>query len=126
MPYHQNFTPGQKSRAARMIHYNAVYNNLRESLSNDPTNPVFYYPLSQTQKEIICNCYRNEINSNFVDTQTYPNTSTNMLIAQQIKIGRGSSLQFGNYYLGENKSANYLGRYEGQPGGSGLPIKNKF
>jgi len=123
---YRRFTPGQKSQASRMIHYNAVYNNLRESLNNNPTNPVFNYPPLQSQKEIICSCYRNEINSNFVDTQTYPNTSTNMIIAQKIKIGKGSSLQFGNYYLGENKTFNYLGKIEGQPGGSGSPLKNKF
>lgn len=126
MPSYRSFTPGQKSRASRMIHYNAVYNQLRDNLNNDPTNQIFYYPPSQIQKEIICNCYRNETNLRFVDDQTYSNTSTNMIIAQQIKIGRGSSLQFGNYYLGENKKVNYLGKTEGQPGGSGFPIRNKF
>lgn len=123
---YRKFTPGQKSQASRMIHYNAVYNNLRESLNNDPTNPIFYYSPLQSQKEIICSCYQNERNSNFVDTETYPNVSTNMIVAQKIKIGRGSSLQFGNYYLGENPKINYLGRIEGQPGGSGLPLKNKY
>lgn len=126
MPSYRNFTPGQKSRASRMIHYNAVYNYLRENLNNNPTNQVFYYSPSQIQKEIICNCYRNETNLRFVDDQTYPNTSSNMIIAQQIKIGRGSSLQFGNYYLGNKQIINYLGKTEGQPGGSGFPLRNKF
>lgn len=123
---YRKFTPGQKSQASRMIHYNAVYNYLRESLNNDPTNPVLYYAPLQSQNEIICSCYRNEINSNYVDTQTYPNISTNMITSQKIKIGKGSSLQFGNYYLGEKPNINYLGKFEGQPGGSGLPLKNKF
>lgn len=124
--YSRYYTPGQKSRASRMIRYNAVYNELRESLNNNPTNPIFYYPPSEIQKEIVCNCYTNQKNTNFVDDQTYGNISTNMIVAQKIKIGRGSSLQFGNYYLGDIKKVNYLGRFEGQPGGSGFPLRNKF
>jgi hypothetical protein len=38
----------------------------------------------------------------------------------------GGSTQFGNYYLGEPVVFNYLGRVEGQPGGSGAPLRNRF
>jgi len=38
----------------------------------------------------------------------------------------GGRVHFGNRYLGKETVANYLGRFEGQPGGSGTPIRNKF
>ena len=38
----------------------------------------------------------------------------------------GGSTQFGHYYLGEPVRFNFLGRVEGQPGGSGAPLRNRF
>lgn len=48
--------------------------------------------------------------------------------SQQIqRIGRmGGTTQFGNFYLGQPLLLNYLGRTEGQPGGSGIPPRNRF
>ena len=67
----------------------------------------------------------------------YANISKKRRISQILKldgasqkiqiIGRNSgTTQFGNFYLGQPLSLNYLGRMEGQPGGSGLPPRNKF
>jgi len=41
-------------------------------------------------------------------------------------LGIGGRIQFGNFYLNKPLITNYLGRFEGQPGGSGTPIRNKF
>ena len=38
----------------------------------------------------------------------------------------GGITQFGDFYLGQPLKINYLGRTEGQPGGSGCPPRNKF
>jgi hypothetical protein len=48
--------------------------------------------------------------------------------SQQInRISRMSGkIQFGNFYLGQPLSINYLGRMEGMPGGSGMPPLNRF
>lgn len=48
--------------------------------------------------------------------------------SQQVQVvGRyGGITQFGNFYLGQPLSLNYLGRTQGQPGGSGIPPRNKF
>jgi len=48
--------------------------------------------------------------------------------SQQVQvIGRyGGITQFGNFYLGKPLLINYLGRTEGQPGGSGSPPRNSF
>jgi hypothetical protein len=44
----------------------------------------------------------------------------------KIKSTVGGNVQYGNYYLGKPVQINYLGRTEGQPGGSGAPPRNKF
>ena len=53
-------------------------------------------------------------------------TSNNMVISQKLKNNLGGSVQYGNFYLGEPLSINYLGRTEGQPGGSGMPPRNRY
>lgn len=125
--YARKFTPGSKSMSSRMIRYNAVYNMLRENLNNDPLNPVFYYSTSKQQEEIVCNCYDNIAKKFAPDSQgTSSNISNNMRIAQSIRIPRSGKPQFGNFYLGEPLTLNYLGRMEGQPGGGGMPPRNQF
>jgi len=123
----RQFTPGAKSQSSRMIRYNAVYNELRQRLNNDPTNPIFYYPPFLQQKEIVCNCLNN-VQKKFAPSSqgTEGNISQNMLFAQRIRTPRSGSITFGNFYLGEPLSLNYLGRMEGQPGGGGVPIRNQF
>jgi hypothetical protein len=61
--------------------------------------------------------------------QPYSNyNSRNLRIASTINTYSGGRIQFGNTYLGGFRGFefNYLGRSEGMPGGSGIPIKNKF
>jgi len=45
---------------------------------------------------------------------------------QSISRFNGGNTQFGNFYLGQPLSLNYLGRMEGQIGGSGQPPRNSF
>ena len=67
----------------------------------------------------------------------YANISNKMRISQRLILGGSSQqvqiigryggiTQFGNFYLGKPLSINYLGRTEGQPGGSGSPPRNSF
>ena len=71
-------------------------------------------------------------NTNFANVSYKMRTSQRLLLggaSQQVQvIGRlnGGTTQFGNFYLGKPLSLNYLGRSQGQPGGSGSPPKNKF
>lgn len=123
----RQFTPGAKLQWSRMIRYNAVYNQLRTNLNNNPTNPVFYYPPDLQQKEIVCNCFNN-VEKKFAPPSqgSYGNVSQNMRFAQQIRTPRNGSVTFGNFYLGEPLNLNYLGNVQGQPGGGGAPIRNQF
>lgn len=125
--YSRSFIPGAKSNTSRMIRYNAVYNMLKENLNNNPTNPVFYYSSEAQQKEIVCSCYDNIAKKFAPESQgTSGNISNNMRIAQSIRIPRSGRPQFGNFYLGEPLTLNYLGRMEGQSGGGGMPPRNQF
>lgn len=80
--------------------------------------------------------YNYKLNAN--TNTNFANISRQMRISQRLKldsssqrskpIGRinGGITQFGNFYLGQQLSVNYLGRMEGQPGGSGSAPKNQF
>jgi hypothetical protein len=102
MPY-KYFTPGKNSQARKIINY--------LSLAKDNNK--------------ICQCITEEYKKN-TSNSIVSNTSNSQRIAQVIKTSIGGSTQFGNYYLGEPVVFNYLGRVEGQTGGSGAPIRNRF
>jgi hypothetical protein len=70
-------------------------------------------------------------NTNYANISTNIRRSQRLILnghSQQINnVSRwGGQIQFGNFYLGKPLQLNYLGRMEGQPGGGGVPPKNKF
>lgn len=85
---------------------------------------------------------RFEMSTNYkINAQTntnFANVSNHQRIAQRLilegssqnvaRISRlnGGITQFGNFYLKQPLTLNYLGRMEGQPGGGGGPPKNRF
>lgn len=52
--------------------------------------------------------------------------SYNSRMSKNILTNLGGKINFGNYYLGKPPIFNYLGRQEGQSGGGGIPIRNRF
>jgi hypothetical protein len=102
---YQSFTPGKKSEARKIIKYLSLSSNI--------------------DKNKICECYKEE-QKKFSSQSITPNISNTQRISQILKTSVGGSTQFGNYYLGEPTVFNYLGRIEGQPGGSGAPLRNRF
>lgn len=103
---YRQFTPGSNGNCGKLITYAGVVNS-------NPNNPNFK----------ICNYTNNEIINK---SSLRPNISNAQRISGVINNTVGGSTQFGNYYLGEPVIFNYLGRVEGQPGGSGLPLRNRF
>lgn len=100
---YKHFTPGKKSSGTRkLINYNA-----------------------KTQQDVVCNCFAEE-SKKFTSQGSNSNTSRAQRISQVINNTVGGSVQFGNYYLGQPVVVNYLGRMEGQPGGSGAPLRNRY
>ena len=105
MPSYKHFAPGRNSNASKLINYNTLINSY--------------------SKNVLCNCYQEEYKK-FTSNAPSINISRSQRISQVINSSVGGSTQFGNYYLGEPVVFNYLGRVEGQPGGSGAPLRNRF
>jgi len=102
---YKHFTPGRNAGASKLINYNAL--------------------IEAYSKQIVCNCYQEEYKK-FTSQSPSSNISNSRRISQVINSSVGGSTHFGNYYLGEPVVFNYLGRVEGQPGGSGAPLRNRF
>ena len=97
------FAPGKKSNCQKLIQHVGIINDKPNS------KPCIY------------------INSEIIDkSTTKPNISTVQRISQVIKTSTSGNVQFGNYYLGKPVVFNYLGKVEGQIGGSGIPLRNNF
>jgi len=110
MQSRRHFTPGSTSNTSRIINYIAAYNAL--------------FPNAQ---QLTCSsgCFPNKNNKLVVGSDS-PSTriSNNRRISQIINYSKGGKTQYGNFYLGQPLSINYLGRVEGMAGGSGSPPKN--
>jgi hypothetical protein len=106
----RKFTPGNNSNSSRMIHYVAELNAL--------------YP---NRNNINCSCIPDRYNKTIPgsDSGSYK-IPRNIWYSQVIRTSLGGSTQYGNIYLGEPLTLNYLGNPQGMPGGSGAPPKNRF
>lgn len=73
-----------------------------------------------------------QTNSNFANISNKQRIAQRLILESSsqnvVRISRlnGGIVQFGNFYLNQPLSLNYLGCIEGQPGGSGSPPKNTF
>ena len=106
MRSYKHFTPGKKSSGLnKLINYNS--------------SPLV------TPEGVVCNCYKEEYKK-YTSQSNFSNTSRAQRISQVLNNTIGGSVQFGNYYLGQPVVVNYLGKTEGQPGGSGMPPRNRF
>lgn len=101
--------------------------SLSSLLTKHKHNLVYYIEPRPTNYKI-----NRSFNTNFANISNKMRTSQRLLLggaSQQVQvIGRfnGGTTQFGNFYLGQPLSLNFLGRSQGQPGGSGSPPRNKF
>jgi len=89
--------------------------------------PLYNQSVSPNGNTLPCQYTENLTNDNFNFNTNYGNISTNMRISQFVNIpSLGGKTHFGNFYLGQPINVNYLGRTQGQPGGSGTPLRNSF
>lgn len=94
-----SFIPGSKSRFNKLYTY-TIYKNFD-----------------------VCNCIQQEVDrrkSGWND----PLQTENMRISQIASNNLGGKITWGNF--GTPIKLNYLGRAEGQPGGSLQPLRNRF
>ena len=112
----------------------SIYNNNRFTPGNKGNMRLFlnkafirqYYKkfnTSQTNEDDLCGCIPPRANSTKQGWNDSSQTD-NMRISQRIKIGLGSRIIYGNRF--NPVTINYLGGWEGQPGGSFRPPRNKF
>jgi len=122
------YTPLQKPQYyTTTTDYNYVYDKLRTDISNRASVTNYNLYNRSLAKKIYCQCIQNKYNKAVPQSNaTYPNLSQQQRIAQTLNAGTGGSTQYGNFYLGQPLTINYLGRTEGQPGGGGMPPKNKY
>jgi hypothetical protein len=122
------YTPLQKPQYyTTTTNYNYVYDKLRTDISNRASVTNYNLYNRSLAKKIYCQCIQNKYNKAVPQSNaTYPNLSQQQRIAQTLNAGTGGSTQYGNFYLGKPLTINYLGRTEGQPGGGGMPPKNKY
>ena len=74
----------------------------------------------------------NQSNSNYSNISNKQRIANRLILEGSsqnvVRISRlnGGITQFGNFYLKQPLTLNYLGRVEGQPGGGGSPPKNNY
>lgn len=89
---------------------------------------LFYNQHISSQGNILpCQYTENLTDDRFSFNTNYGNISKNMRISQLVNIpSLGGKIHYGNFYLNQPIELNYLGRTQGQPGGSGAPLRNSF
>ena len=104
-----HYKQGIQSPSIRMMNYIVLYNLLHPY---DTKN---------------CGCIQNK-NDKYVVGSESPSTrqSQQYRVSFLCRTPVSGTTQFGNGYLGQPVKINYLGRGEGQPGGSGAPPLNRF
>jgi hypothetical protein len=107
-----------------------IYNNYSYTYNNDGKEPgrskscIRFYGDANSRTNHGKHENGNE-NKNLLKNNK--NESNAMRIANLINTnGLGKNTQFGNDYTTKHRLVTYLGTTEGQPGGSGAPLRNKF
>jgi hypothetical protein len=105
---HNRYTPGNKS-------------NLRLFLNKALIRQFNH--LDDTSTDTLCGCIQQKAN---LTKQGWndPSQTKNQRITQILTGTLGGKTTFGN--LNKPVNVNYLGGWEGQPGGSFKPLRNKF
>lgn len=107
-----------------------IYNNYSFTYNNEGKEPgrskscIRFYGDANSRLNS-GKCENGNENKNLLNNNK--NESSAMRYANVINTnGLGTNLQFGNEYTNRVPLITYLGTTEGQPGGSGAPLRNKF
>lgn len=108
---YNSFRPGGNNNTSRIIKYVSEYNSIYGNEGKIQT----------------CFCIPNKYDKNTPGSlSSSAKVSYATRIAGIVQQTKGGKTQFGNFYLGQPLSINYLGKIEGMPGGSGMPPINRF
>lgn len=107
---YRHFTPGKRANSAKIINYVARLNAVLPD-----------------SEQLNCVCIPDKYDKTIIGSDSPSiRVSYNTRISQIINYSKGGNTQYGNFYLGQPLTLNYLGRMEGMPGGSGKPPSNRF
>lgn len=114
-------TPGNKANL-RLFMNKAFIRQYYQSFNNTQTFNIINTG-SQLASDELCGCIKQKAN-NIKQGWNDPSQTENTRIAQSLTGTLGGKITFGN----SNKpvTINYLGGWEGQPGGQFRPLRNKF
>lgn len=96
-------------------------NNAIKSFINKIFLQQFYYLDKDIDTKCRCGVPQHK---NEKQGWSYPSQTENTRIAQTVKNSLGGRITFGNSY--KPVTLNYMGGWEGQPGGVSKPLRNKF
>ena len=115
------FTPGNKGNLRLFIN-KAFIRQYYQSFNIAQTFDIINTS-SQLTSDELCGCIQQKAN-NIKQGWNDPSQTENTRIAQSLTGTLGGKITFGNF----NKpiTINYLGGWEGQPGGLPRPLRNKF
>jgi len=120
--YNNNrFTPGHKANLRSLI--NKAY--LRQYYYNFNVNQTFenINNADDITQGLLCQCIQQRSN-NIKQGWNDPSQTENLRISQALTGSLGGRIMFGNF--NNPVAINYLGGWEGQPGGAPKPLRNKF
>ena len=108
--YNNNrFTPGNKGNQRLILNKEYI--------------KQYYQLFNNINDDLLCTCVQNRFNQ-IKQGWNDPSQTENVRIAQTITSSLGGRITFGNFY--NPVALNYLGGWEGQPGGTRKPLRNKF
>ena len=121
MPNRNQFTPGNNANLRLLLQkefLRTYYNAFNTAQTTDNILNA-----DQITEGTLCNCFpfrNNPLKQGYLD----PGLPQNLRIASILNSSLGGRTTFGNVYRPVN--LNYLGSWEGQPGGSFKPLRNNF
>jgi hypothetical protein len=121
MPHRNNFLPGNKANLRLLLQKEFLRTYFNAFNTAQTTDNILNS--DQITQDSLCNCFpfrSNVLKQGYLD----PGQVENKRVASILTGTLGGKITFGNMYRPAN--LNYLGSWEGQPGGSFKPLRNKF
>ncbi len=115
----------QRKKTSKTIYLERIFIKMfpKRNRTNSAKVNNYNKVLDEYARGVWCGCVTNE-GKQFASQATQTNLSRAMRISQTIRSAVGGSTQYGN--SDGPQVINYLGKMEGQLGGSGAPPKNRF
>lgn len=128
MSYYNNnrYTPGSKSNLRKFLNNQLIIDQYTNIISKEPNYKEYMANFENAiEANYLCQCRQlnkaNDLKQGYND----PSISEASRISQRIQQSNlGGKITFGNLY--KPVTLNYMGGWEGQPGGSQKPLRNKF